>query len=353
MKRMTAFLLLILCLPCLAGADAGYCTISQVRKQAEALTDGTIEIETLKGRLTVSLEIPEVEQIPVITITFPEPGQAPPVPEGGTAEERRPGNAGYMTGWSVQLRKEQLIGSPIRGTMRISQYGPDAQADESPLTMAEAIAFADQALNPNNGSPVFRLHRAWANSRRYREKGRQPSVDQPVDSTGYYSLEYEQVFRGLPYYGHISHYYALVSGYDRRPGTLPLGHCTFNLFSPECYWYYLDVSNESDVLAEDLPLCPLSAVIQALKQSCGSEINLEPYKPTRLRLVYLSLNNPEDREGNPVLLPFWVLEDDDDPESAAHTLALVNAQTGFLVDTDAPRDKGQRSDAAWITWDDV
>ncbi|QUA52086.1 hypothetical protein [Aristaeella lactis] len=352
MKRITVLLLLILCLPCLAAADTEYCTISQVRKQAETLADGTIEIETLKGRYTVSLEIPDVEQIPVITIALPKPDQAPPVPEGGSIEERRPGNAGYMTGWSVQLKKEQVAGTPIRGTMRISQYGLDAQADGSPLTMAEAIAFADQALNPKDSSPAFRMHRAWANSRRYREKGRKPSVDQPVDSTGYYSLEYEQVFHGIPCYGHISDYFAWFSDYDRQ-GILPHGQCTFHIFSPDCYWYNLDMSNESGVLAEDIPLCPLSAVIEALKQSCGSGINLEPIKPTRLRLVYLSLNDPENRKGDPVLLPYWVLEDDDDPESAAHMAALVNAQTGLLIDTDAPKDKGQRSDAVWITWDDV
>lgn len=353
MKRITALLICILCLPCLSVADNEYYTISQIREQAETLTDGTLVIETLKGRYPVSLEIPEVDQLPVITITFPDPDQAPPVPEGGAEEERRPGNAGYMTGWAVKLRKEKLIGAPIKGVMRISRFGPDAQADDSPLTMAEAIAFADQTLNSGSGNPVFRLHRSWANSRQYRAKGLQPSMDQPVDSTGYYSLEYEQAFHGLPYYGHISHYYALVSGYDRKPGTLPLGQCTFNIFSPECYWYYLDMSNESGILANDIPLCSLSDVIQALKQSGGSEINLEPHKPTRLRLVYLSMNNPEDRQGNPVLLPFWVLEDDDEPESAATPAALVNAQTGLLVDTDAPKDKGQRSEAVWLTWDDV
>ena len=220
-------------------ADNEYYTISQIREQAETLTDGTIEIETLKGRYPVSLEIPEVDQLPVITITFPDPDQAPPVPEG----------------WAVKLRKGKLLGAPIKGAMRISRFGPDAQADESPLTMAEAIAFADQTLNSGSGNPVFRLHRSWANSRQYRAKGLQPSMDQPVDSTGYYSLEYEQAFHGLPYYGHISHYYALVSGYDRKPGTLPLGQCTFNIFSPECYWYYLDMSNESGILANDIPLC--------------------------------------------------------------------------------------------------
>ncbi|MBP5726604.1 MAG: hypothetical protein J6Y48_05960 [Clostridia bacterium] len=353
MKRITALLICILCLPWLAVADNEYYTISQVREQAEALTDGTIEIVTLKGHYTVSLEIPEVDQLPVITITFPDPDQAPPVPEGGAEEERGPGNTGFLTGWSVKLRKEKLIGTPIKGTMRISRFGPDAQADESPLTMDEAIAFADQTLNSNNSNSAFRLHRSWANSRQYRKKGLQPSMDQPVDSTGYYSLEYEQAFHGLPYYGHISQYYAVVSGYDRLPGTLPLGQCTFNIFSPECYWYSLDMSNESGILADNIPLCSLSAVIEALKQSCGSEINLDPCKPTRLRLVYLSMNNPEDRGGNPVLLPFWVLEDDDEPESAAIPVALVNAQTGFMIDTDAPKDNGQRSDAVWITWDAV
>ena len=114
MKRITVLLLLILCLPCLAAADTEYCTISQVRKQAETLADGTIEIETLKGRYTVSLEIPDVEQIPVITIALPKPDQVPPVPEGGSIEERRSGNAGYMTGWSVQLKKEQVAGTPMR-----------------------------------------------------------------------------------------------------------------------------------------------------------------------------------------------------------------------------------------------
>ena len=351
MKRIIALLAFILWLPGIAAGEGDYFTIREIRQQAEAMvnkdsSESSIEIETSKGRYTVVLEIPEVNQVPVIKATTPSSNMAPTLPENGIVEERK--LTAYLYGWTIQKQRNKLYGITDYSITQTGEYGMDVQANGSPMTMAEAIDFAEKALNSNSNWD-FRLHRAITRS--WRRKG--ANASEPLDRNGFYSLEFNQILRGIPYYDHIQSSFSLASNYDRRGG-IPQGGCTFNIFSPDCYACNLDVCVEAGVLAKDVPLCSLATVIESLKASCNSEINLEKRTPARLRLVYVAMNNPEDRTGDTILIPTWILENDDGPNEVTYAIALVNAQTGQLIDTDAEDlDKGRRCDAVWITWDDV
>ena len=350
-KRILAILALMLWLPGIAAGEGEYFTIREIRQQAEGMinsnsSERSIEIETSKGRYTVVLEIPEINQVPVIKATTPSSRMAPSLPENSIVEERKLSD--YLYGWTIQKQRNELYGITDYSITQIGEYGVDVQANGSPLTMTEAIDFAEKVLN-SSGNWRFHLHRAITRSWRYKAK----NASELPDRNGFYSLSFDQILRGIPYYDHIQHSFTSAGNYDRRGG-IPHGGCTFNIFSPECYACNLDVCVEADVLAEDVPLCSLATVIEALKASCNSEINLEKRTPARLRFVYVAMNNPEDRTGDTILIPTWILENDDGPNEITYAITLVNAQTGQLIDTDAKDlDKGRRCDAVWITWDDV
>lgn len=105
---------------------------------------------------------------------------------------------------------------------------------------------------------------------------------------------------------------------------------------------------ETAVLAEDVPLCALEIVIEAFKKTC----KLQPTLSTSLRFVYLSMNDPDDRNGDLILTPFWILESDAGPGSGKGWIAAVNAQTGEWINMEQKdSDGGRRSDAVWFGWD--
>ena len=53
-----------------------------------------------------------------------------------------------LSGWVVELNRDKVVGTWVKNTTRVDQYGLDAHADGSPLTMEENIAFAEQMLRP-------------------------------------------------------------------------------------------------------------------------------------------------------------------------------------------------------------
>ena len=157
-------------------------------------------------------------------------------------------------------------------------------------------------VQPAGGS----LQTAVARSRQYKatagRNGFIPKMDQPVDDTGYYLLVFNQTFYGIPYYGHMLFIYP--SKNDRKGG-YPLGDLHFSVFSPDAYVYSIHPSVEQAVLAEDVPLCSLETCIKALINSGRNS----DQTPTKLKLGYYSFNDPNDRNGDHlILVPVWVMD---------------------------------------------
>ena len=157
------------------------------------------------------------------------------------------------------------------------------------------------------------------------------------------------VRKGINIIGHI--YGHLVFTYpskNDRQAPLSAGDLQFDVFSPDCYSYVMNPSTEQAILAEDVPLCSLETCIKAFKNSC----RYSGQTPTRLRFVYVALNDPNDRNGDHlVLVPVWMLESDKGPEWVLGSVGFVNAQTGEWINTEQ-KDKngGHRSDAIWFGW---
>ena len=352
MKRRIATVLLLLSMfPVLALAEQERYTIREIRDQAEQLLEaygsvGTIEVETTKGRFNVTIEIPEVDRVPIVQITFPSFDQVPSAPENGevTVHTLDYLSTTRLSGWAVELNRDNVYGTWVKNTTRVDQYGLDAQADGSPMTMEESIAFAEQMLLPYKElyGWEFSLQEAVAYSRRYKaiagRNGFIPKMDQPVGDTGYYLLVFNQTFYGIPYYGHMLFIYP--SKNDRKGG-YPLGDLHFSVFSPDAYVYSIYPSVEQAVLAEDVPLCSLETCIKALKNSGRNS----DQTPTKLKLGYYSFNDPNDRNGDHlILVPVWVMDSYN---------TFVNAQTGEWINMEQKdTDGGRRYDAVWFGWEE-
>ena len=328
-----------------AAAEQEYCSIREVREQAEKLFNGSkeIEIEAKDGSCAVSIEIPDVENVPVIRIARPRQDDGPEAPENGIVREPPEGYQGVN--WRVSVNREELYGQ-IRNTARIILPGPDAFADGSPLTMTEAIDFTDRVLEHlADRGWEYRLSSWRAYSQPYKAKGSQagpvPDTDHPLDGHGYYRLEYDQVLHGIPYCGSV--FFSTTTQYDRRTALIA-GTCSFSVFSPDCYQYTLFAAAENGVLDEDIPLCPLEKVIRELKLFCRNQEN----NHLRLRFVYKAWDDPENREGDQILLPAWVLESDWNSAENVNEIVCVNAQTGKSINADS-KDRN-RSNAVWLGW---
>lgn len=358
MKKIIVLLALLLMLPLIAFSEEQYYTIREIREQAETLmaaNSGTVNIQAAHGNFDVPIEVPDVDRVPIIKIDFPLPDQMPEAPENGTLEPQSTNDDKYLAGWIGHAGStDDLYGKYFKGSSRVSRYGLDARADGSPLSMEESIRFAEQLLDSyreKNGWD-FQLYRAIADSRQYKAHfGRDdiiPDTSKALDDTGYYSLEYEQTFYGIPFDNYIS--YTQPSRYWRKE-FYPLGDTWMTIFSTDLYEYVLNVARETAVLTEDIPFCCLDKVLQSWKKAGKYDYRA---RPSKLRLVYVSMTDPEDKNGELILVPVWALEYDIGPNWAAGSMAFVNAQTGEFIDADDARDRdGHRGDAVWITWDDV
>ena len=357
MKKIAIFLALILLLPIFAAAEGQYYTIREIREQAEALmaqTGGTVNIKAAHGNFDVPIEVPDVDRVPIIKIDFPLEDQMPEAPENGTLEPNYFEDK-YLTGWVGQTGSDdELYGKYFKNSSRVGQYGLDAHADGSPLSMEESIRFTEKLLDAyreKNGWE-YRLWRSIAQSRQYKAHyGRDdviPDTSKALDETGYYTLDFEQLFHGIPYDGYL--YFIQPSKYSRKE-PVALGDTWMTIFSPDLYAYVLSAARETAVLTEDVPFCGLDKVLQSWKKA-GKYSHRSI--PSMLRLVYVSMNDPDDKNGELILVPVWALEDDMGPNCVSGTMAYVNAQTGEFIDTDDKKDRdGHRDDAVWITWDDV
>ena len=151
MKKIILLLTLILLLPIFAAAEEQYYTIREIREQAEALmaqNGGTVNIKAAHGDFDVPIEVPDVDRVPIIKIDFPLEDQMPEAPENGTLEENLTSDDEYLAGWIGQAgSREELFGKYFKSSSRIGQYGMDARADGSPLSMEESIRFAEQLLD--------------------------------------------------------------------------------------------------------------------------------------------------------------------------------------------------------------
>ena len=350
-KTLVMIMILLVLLFSSALAEDSYYTIREIRDQAEQMLEaygsvGTIEVETTKGRFNVAIEIPEVDRVPIVQITFPSFDQVPSAPENGEVTVRTLDylSTTYLTGWVVELNGDKVVGTWVKNTTRVDQYGLDAQADGSPMTMEESIAFAEQMLLPYKElyGWEFSLQTAVARSRHYKatagRNGFIPKMDQPVDDTGYYLLLFNQTFYGIPYYGHMLFTYPSKND---REAPYPLGYLNFSVFSPDAYVYTIHPSVEQAVLAEDVPLCSLETCIKALINSGRNS----DQTPTKLKLGYYSFNDPNDRNGDHlILLPVWKMDSYN---------TFVNAQTGEWINMEQKdTDGGRRCDAVWFGWEE-
>ena len=115
-KTLVMIMILLVLLFSSAHAEDSYYTIREIRDQAEQLLEaygsvGTIEVETTKGRFNVTIEIPEVDRVPIVQITFPSFDQVPSAPENGevTVHTLDYLSTTRLSGWAVELNRDMYL----------------------------------------------------------------------------------------------------------------------------------------------------------------------------------------------------------------------------------------------------
>lgn len=348
MKRIITVLLIILSVVSFqANAEEGYYSVQDIRQQMETLlqienSDGVIEIEIKGEYYPVQIELPEADKVAVVKVKCPTLEHPPQTTENSQVQTFV--YNGVLAGWYAQVEttEGELYGEWIQNSTRIYTDGEDAHADGSVMTLEESEDFAQWILDAyaEEYGWDFRLWEAGAWSRVYkavdRGQGFQPIMDEPVTDTGYYELQFEQYLHDIPYYGRSVFVYPSK---HMRKSPHPAGDSTFHVFSPQTYFYNLYPAVETGVLAEDIPLCSFDIVLCAFKDA-----KIYSSAPSKLRLVYTPWSAPQDKEGDLILLPTWILQG---------SSVWVNAQTGELIDFEQKDMDGQRGDAAWFCWDSV
>lgn len=348
MKRIITVLLIVLSVVSFqANAEEGYYSVQEIRQQMETLlqienSDGVIEIEIKDEYYPVQIEIPEVDTVAVLKVKCPTLEHLPQTPENGQLQTFV--YDGVLAGWYIreEMTEGELYGEWIQSSTRIYTDGEDAHADGSAMTLEESEDFAQRILDAyaEEYGWDFRLWKAGAWSRLYkavdRGQGFQPMMDEPVSDTGYYELQYEQYLHGIPYYGRSIFVYPSK---HMRKSAHPTGDSIFHVFLPQTYFYNLYPAVETGMIAEDIPLCSFETVLDALKNA-----KIYSSTPSKLRLVYTPWTDPQDKEGDLILLPTWILQG---------SSAWVNAQSGELIDFEQKDQDGQRGNAVWFAWDDV
>ena len=131
MKKVLSILCLLLFLfPYSASAEQEYYTIHEIQEQAREMLKaaeltGTIQIETTKGIFDVSIEIPEVDRVPIVQVTLPSSNQVPSVPENGKVTEHMVDyhSTSYLTGWVVDVNRDELYGEYVKNTIVSASMG--------------------------------------------------------------------------------------------------------------------------------------------------------------------------------------------------------------------------------------
>ena len=359
---LTVLMAMILLLGCIVPASAAqYVTIADIREETK---DGWHETYTFKGeeiRVDVDIEIPDVDKVPIVRIK--EPGEIYPNDAPENADVTLFGNEGFL--YSVE---PTAASNSYTGFVDREQYSYGAQAENSPFTSDEAVAFALEKLQPYcemYDLPDLQIRSIAAFSRLYKANDNAKTInfDEPITEAGNYDIDFSQSFYGIPY-----HYkaYPFVWPLKSEPQTLSLiGDIYAVVVSEEKYAISFRPAIEDELLANDVPLLPFSEIRKEYEHLINTGYIRDVYN---IRLGYFVMDNPNDLGNTSILIPVWelsgaivnhpsnptpapVFADRELQKRNAGRYALINAQTAKYYN---PEDKSRdRKHGTYITWDEV
>lgn len=370
-RRIMVFLAMMIMVATFAvntASAVGYVTIADIKEEAQ---DGWHESFLYKGKeikVDVDVAIPSIDKVAVLRIKWPEHLVATYAPVNADIFACTPAGFGY----SVMSKPNSLFTNTNK-PVGIDRYVEDgAQAENSPLSAAEALAFAKQELEPyveSLGGYELELSYMDAWSRQYEAIDRTNSGDildysKPLTEMGYYEIRFNQTFQGIPYTQHDINFENSIKAESNVSGGA-MGEVFARVGSKDNYSLLFTPAQFDGVLVDDLPLASFSDIQNEIQMLIENGYVRDIYW---LRLVYVRLYNPLDIGNTWVLFPVWELNGDIVQNSSAPasdytpnelaklkkiggTKLLINAQTGkyYNVEDTSP----DRSYAKYLTWDEV
>ena len=367
-SAIAAFMITVTMLGAVPAHAVQYATIADIREETK---DGWHETYMYKGeeiRVDLEIGIPDVDKVPAVLIKFPENLERSYVPANADIFEHPPAGFGYF----VLTDPDSLYShsSKPAGSDRYAE--DDAQAENSPLTAAEALAFAKEQLEPyvkSLGDFDLELSYMDAWSRTYEAIDRTSSGDildysKPLTEMGYYDIIFNQTFQGIPYTQTGISFDERIKAEDKLQGFIT-GEAMVTVGSEDNYSLLFAPAQFDSLFVDDLPLAPFSEIKKEIETLIETGYVRDIYW---LRLVYVCLHNPIDDGQTGALVPVWELSGEvmRNPKAATTIFSaeemlklkkfggvtlLINAQTGKHYN---PKDKSpDRSHAKYITWDDV
>jgi hypothetical protein len=109
-------------------------TIGEIRDQANKLLGaygsvGTVKVETAKGVYDIPIDIPEVDRVPVLKVTFPSTDQVPSAPENGELSIKM---CDYEEAADALGISRQAVGSRLNRARRKLRFALEGSDDHEP-----------------------------------------------------------------------------------------------------------------------------------------------------------------------------------------------------------------------------
>jgi hypothetical protein len=348
------------------SAMAGkYVTLSDIRDEVKDGWHETYEAQGSTIVVDVAIQVPEVDAVPAVCVALPSASFEQNLPELPTTDTVMEAD-GF--GYTVSAPNQSIFSLfPVGDSIFLS--GPEDRAENSPLSREEAVEFYinlakqyEDVFGPQD--PEVRI--LMPRSRLYRllKTGYVNELDmnQPLNETGYYFIKLYQRFHGIPY---LQPHPPVVVPNSGKRYPVPMGEIAGYIASKEDYSFSMHPAVEVSVVSEDLPLATFAQAKAEFEKRIKAGYIREVYS---VRFGYLAYYNPDNLEKDLILMPVWELRGNivDEarfptpvPPAGAEeywrmmigTVALVNAQTGTIID---PKDgRAESRSAKFLTWDQV
>jgi hypothetical protein len=349
------------------SAMAGkYGTISDIREEVK---DGWHETYEAQGRtivVDIDIDVPEVDMVPAVRVAVPQTPFAQKVRSLDNTSEVSVFVEGF---WYKVCDPNHSIFSSWADSEAQVLYGPDARAENSPLSREEAVEFClslveqyEDVFGPQDLEVRFLFPYTCAYKILSKGFVNELDMNTPLTETGWYSICFYQRFHGIPYLRPGGPFLPRIppQGCDA-----PLGDISAVIATKEDYNFGMCPAIEDSVAVDDLPLSSFALAKAEFEKRIQAGYIREVYS---VRLGYMAYYDPDNLDTYSILLPIWELRGSivDEPrfnppappaglEEYYRLLggqeAMVNAQTGVLLD---PKDSSEkRGWAKIITWDQV
>ena len=341
MKRIIALTLaaLLLCGAVFAQASE-YCTIAELRQQTpERLT---CSYETKRGRIDVDAPIfvPDLQAQPVVRLAkAPLPSLDNAVwPENAQFIVDKKTQAAPWARFTIECNfPNPYLGIDLQKHSVLLKPWNDPIAEDSDMTPSEATILASDLIGKclaNMEFNAFNIVGIQAHSAYYHYDDHREEYLEKLTETGFYSIGARQQFMGATLYNRGNYYWE--SG--RKNGDLYIPTCGIGarIYSEDQYRIIFELFQMLEVIQDDIPLAPWSAVQHTIDQLVENgnirELISIDYRD-------LGLFNAPDAPQEYFAAPYWEIQclwaasgKAKNPVYAEPVAIQLNAQTGALLD---------------------